>query len=71
MTSTVIVINVRYATAKQRMIQGNYRMTGIMKPNVMFISLLVWDFKNFWFWVFVVQHTSSILSKNGHWIQPC
>ena len=35
MTSTVIVINVIYITAKQRMIQGNYNMTGIMKPYVM------------------------------------
>jgi hypothetical protein len=47
MTSTVIVSNVRYTTAKQRMRQGNYHTTEIMKPNVMFTSLLVWDFKNF------------------------
>ena len=53
------------------MIQGNYHMTGIMKPNVMFTSLLVWDFQEFLVLVFVVQHTSIILSKNGHWIQLC
>ena len=51
MTSNVTVINGKYTTAKERKkerkIQGNYHMTGTMKPYVMFTSLLVWDFKNF------------------------